>query len=510
MLQEVLTVAAAVLHLADDADELRMQAVDAEVDGGALACLNNLVVKLLLHFCHHLLDASGVDASVCHELMQGQTAGLAAHRVEAADDDGLGCVVDDDFHTAGSLQGANVATLTAYDAAFHVVVVDVEHRHTVLNGCLSGYSLDGLDNDLLSLSVSVELGLVHDFIDVRGSGGLGFVLQTFNKAVAGFLGAQTRELLQLLAFLLLHLAQLLLLESECFLLVFNAVLLVVEVVLAASKLFLLLVQRHFALLQLVLALLDVLVALLHFLFQLALLVEEFLLHLEQFLFLDDFRLFVGRINHFVVLPLDDLEEEKVSACHANGERDSGQNNTKNKIHKTIYIVVNILSSLSCQGARGRGEPYSLHGILYFRSQLAENIIVWGCIVLAEFFLIPERYLDEGHQRDGMVALAPFVDLCVGPVALGDELGSCTVVLLILTVVQHHCNVFIIDVQPYIEFLFAFFCHCVFSLWACSPYFSSLSMVIHLLTLRISDAKRSLAPSRSPSVISNMRAVFSDW
>ena len=82
VLQEVLTVRRAILHLTDDADKLWVQAVDTEVDGCALTGLDNLVVELLLNLCHNLLDACRVDTSVGYELVQGKAANLTTYWVE--------------------------------------------------------------------------------------------------------------------------------------------------------------------------------------------------------------------------------------------------------------------------------------------------------------------------------------------------------------------------------------------------------------------------------------------
>ena len=59
-----------------------MQAVDADVDGCALTCLDYLVVELLLHLCHYLLDACRVDTSVGYELVEGKASNLATNGVE--------------------------------------------------------------------------------------------------------------------------------------------------------------------------------------------------------------------------------------------------------------------------------------------------------------------------------------------------------------------------------------------------------------------------------------------
>ena len=90
-----------------------MQAVDAQIDGRALADLDDLLLDLLLHLGDHLLDAGGMDSAVGDELMQRQTGDLAAHGVEAAQDDRFGRVVDDDLDAGSRFQRTDVAPLAA-------------------------------------------------------------------------------------------------------------------------------------------------------------------------------------------------------------------------------------------------------------------------------------------------------------------------------------------------------------------------------------------------------------
>ena len=71
MLKEVLTIRGTVLHLADNADELRVKTVNAEVDGGSLTGLYDLVFDLLLNLVDHFLNAGRVDAAVCNKLVKG-------------------------------------------------------------------------------------------------------------------------------------------------------------------------------------------------------------------------------------------------------------------------------------------------------------------------------------------------------------------------------------------------------------------------------------------------------
>lgn len=67
MLQQILSVGRAVLHLTDDTHQFGMQSVDAQVDHRTLTGLNDLVVELLLNLSYDLLDACGMDTSVGDE-----------------------------------------------------------------------------------------------------------------------------------------------------------------------------------------------------------------------------------------------------------------------------------------------------------------------------------------------------------------------------------------------------------------------------------------------------------
>ena len=121
MLQHVLAVAGAELQAAQQLDDLGRQARHAGLVDGLLAGLAHDDVDLGAGLGDDLLDAAGVDPAVLDELGQGQAGDLAADRVEAADDDRLGRVVDDQVDARGLLEGADVAALAADDAALHLV-----------------------------------------------------------------------------------------------------------------------------------------------------------------------------------------------------------------------------------------------------------------------------------------------------------------------------------------------------------------------------------------------------
>ncbi len=59
-----------------------MEAVDSEVDGRALSCLDDLLFHLFFDFRHNLLDACRVDTSVDYELMQSKTCYFTSDGIE--------------------------------------------------------------------------------------------------------------------------------------------------------------------------------------------------------------------------------------------------------------------------------------------------------------------------------------------------------------------------------------------------------------------------------------------
>jgi hypothetical protein len=99
----------------------RGQAGYAGVVGRLLAGLAHDEVDFGASLCHDLFDPAGMDPAVADELGDRQPGDLATDRIEPAEDDGLGRVVDDQVDAGGLFEGADVAPLAADDAAFHLV-----------------------------------------------------------------------------------------------------------------------------------------------------------------------------------------------------------------------------------------------------------------------------------------------------------------------------------------------------------------------------------------------------
>ena len=89
----------------------------------------------------------------------------------------------------------------------------------------------------------------------------------------------------------------------------------------------------------------------------------------------------------------------------------------------------------------------LQSFFDFGSQLIENRIVWGRIVVALLTLIHQRNVYQGHQRYGMIALPALIGLRISVVAIGYEFGGSAIIDLIFTIYSH-LYLLVIDVQPY--------------------------------------------------------------
>ena len=158
VVEHVLAVARAELEPAEELDDLGGQARDAGLVGGLLAGLAHDEVDLGAGLGDDLLDAAGVDAAVGDELGDGEPGDLAADRVEARQDDGLGRVVDDQVDAGRLLEGADVAALAADDPALHLVGRQVDDRDGVLGGVVRGHALHRGDDDVAGLVLGVLAG----------------------------------------------------------------------------------------------------------------------------------------------------------------------------------------------------------------------------------------------------------------------------------------------------------------------------------------------------------------
>ena len=173
-----------------------MQPVHARVVRRLFARLDDLRIDLLARPVHHFLDAPGVNAPVGDELLQRQPCHLAADRIEAGDHDGVRGVVDDDVHSGGQLERADVPAFATDDPALHLVVRERHGGDGGFGGGLRGDSLDGQGDDLLRLPLGVAPGPLADLAEHVGRVRLRLLLEAPQELRLGVLSGHPGELLE--------------------------------------------------------------------------------------------------------------------------------------------------------------------------------------------------------------------------------------------------------------------------------------------------------------------------
>ena len=98
-----------------------MQVVNARIKRRLLSRLAHLLRDESLGFLEHLLNACGVDTTIRNEILHGYATDFATHRIEAADGDALGSIVDDEVGARKLLERTDIAAFTPDDAPFQVV-----------------------------------------------------------------------------------------------------------------------------------------------------------------------------------------------------------------------------------------------------------------------------------------------------------------------------------------------------------------------------------------------------
>ena len=184
MLQHVLTVARPVLESAEELDHLGVDVRDPDLRHRVLTGPADPLVDLGEGSLVDLLDPGGVDPSVLHQLLEREARSLPPDRIEAAEDHGLGGVVDDQVHAGRRLERPDVATLAADDPPLHVLARKREHADRGFRGLLGR---DPLDRDRHDLPSALLPFLTRDLLylaDLRHGRALGVVDQRCEELFA--------------------------------------------------------------------------------------------------------------------------------------------------------------------------------------------------------------------------------------------------------------------------------------------------------------------------------------
>ena len=199
VVEHVLVVGEPVPELAEQLDDLRVEAVDVELGDGVLAGLGRRKVDLVLRPLHVLLDAGRMDAPVLDQGLERVARDLAAHGVEGRQEDKLGRLVDQERDAGRRLEGLDVAALPADEPALHVLARQVDERRRQVGVGLARQPLHRGDQDAARLRLKLLLGLLERVAPHRAQLVLALEEHLLAQLLADLLAVELRHALEPLA-----------------------------------------------------------------------------------------------------------------------------------------------------------------------------------------------------------------------------------------------------------------------------------------------------------------------
>src|SRR5690606_12052310 len=121
-------------------------------------------------------------------ILQRQTGNLPTYRIKSREDNGLRCIINDDFYTRSRLKCTDVATLSADNATLDLVVLDIEDGDRVFDGAFRSRSLYRLNNHFLGFLSGRQLSFVNNVFDLDNGFRTCFLFKVLNELRTGLRG----------------------------------------------------------------------------------------------------------------------------------------------------------------------------------------------------------------------------------------------------------------------------------------------------------------------------------
>src|SRR4051794_11725481 len=110
-----------------------------------------------------------MNAAVLEQLLQRKPSHLAAYAVEARQQHGARCVIDDEVDSGERLEGADVPALAADDPPLQLVGLELHRRDRRLDRVPAGHALHAGGEDAPGAAVGVVAGLPLPPADQTGA-----------------------------------------------------------------------------------------------------------------------------------------------------------------------------------------------------------------------------------------------------------------------------------------------------------------------------------------------------
>ena len=165
MLEDILAKRSSIAQSTERLDEFGVQIVNTGIERCLFTGLAHTLLNKIGSLVVHLLDAGGMDTTICNQILEGYASSLATNRIEARENNGLRSIVNDKIDARDLLKRTNVTAFATDNPTFEIIGRNVHRSNGGLCRVIGSATLDGKRNDLLSGLVALCTNLLLGFAD---------------------------------------------------------------------------------------------------------------------------------------------------------------------------------------------------------------------------------------------------------------------------------------------------------------------------------------------------------
>ena len=153
MLQNVLGIACAIFEFTQELDQIRMYAVNSNIEGRLFPSFADGIVDLGVDLLHNLLNACGMNPPVGYQAFKRDSGNFAPNGIETREDHRLRSIINDQIDPRRCLDGSDIPAFATDDPPLHLLIGQGYHRHRLLRHIVASIALNGQRNNILGLAI---------------------------------------------------------------------------------------------------------------------------------------------------------------------------------------------------------------------------------------------------------------------------------------------------------------------------------------------------------------------